>query len=109
MYDDLQASLIAIFSISLINSLITRIDIGNFENIEIVNSTIKNLKDLAVSVTLGQVEVKVELNGVNTKLTFVIILDDEITIEISFEIISTLSTNVNYELDLEGWLLKHYL
>lgn len=95
MYDDLQASLIAIFSISLINSLITRIDIGNFENIEIVNSTIKNLKDLAVSVILGQVEVKMELNGVNIKLTFVIILDDEITIEISFEIISTLSTNVN--------------
>lgn len=94
-----------------IDGLIAGIDIGNFENIEIVNSTIKNLKDVAVSVTSGQIGVKVDLNSVNPKLTFVITsddifpdsdsVDDEITIEISFEIIPTPSPEVNYELDLE--------
>lgn len=94
-----------------IDGLIAGIDIGNFENIEIVNSTIKNLKDVAVSVTSGQIGVKVDLNSVNPKLTFVITsddifpdsdsVDDEITVEISFEIIPTPSPEVNYELDLE--------
>ncbi|WP_279159899.1 glycoside hydrolase domain-containing protein [Thomasclavelia cocleata] len=94
-----------------IEGMIAGIEIGDFENIDIINSTINDLKDVAVSVTSGQIGVKVNLNGTYPKLTFVITSDDifpdsvsvdqEITVEISFEIIPTPTPDVDYELVLE--------
>lgn len=97
-----------------IDGLIAGVEIGDFEGIDIINSTIGDLKDIAVSVTSGQIGVKVDLNGTYPKLTFVITSDDifpdsdsvnqEITIELSFELIPIPRPDSNYELDVEALL-----
>lgn len=92
-----------------IEGMIAGMEIKDFENIDIINSTINDLKDVAKSVTSGQIGVKVNLNGTYPKLTFVITTDDifpdsatvdqEITVEISFEIIPNPTPDVDYKLD----------
>ncbi|MGO5179369.1 glycoside hydrolase domain-containing protein [Catenibacterium mitsuokai] len=92
-----------------IEGMIAGMEIKDFENIDIINSTINDLKDVAKSVTSGQIGVKVNLNGTYPKLTFVITtkdifpdsaaVDQEITVEISFEIIPNPTPDVDYKLD----------
>lgn len=92
-----------------IEGMIAGMEIKDFKNIDIINSTINDLKDVAKSVTSGQIGVKVNLNGTYPKLTFVITTDDifpdsaavdqEITVEISFEIIPNQTPDVDYKLD----------
>lgn len=92
-----------------IEGMIAGMEIKDFENIDIINSTINDLKDVAKSVTSGQIGVKVNLNGTYPKLTFVITTEDifpdsaavdqEITVEISFEIIPNPTPDVDYKLD----------
>ncbi len=48
----------------------------DFEGLDIINSTIDDLKDVAVSVTSGQIGFKVELDEVYPKLSFVIANED---------------------------------
>lgn len=92
-----------------IEGMIAGMEIKDFKNIDIINSTINDLKDVAKSVTSGQIGVKVNLNGTYPKLTFVITTEDifpdsaavdqEITVEISFEIIPNPTPDVDYKLD----------
>lgn len=92
-----------------IEGMIAGMEIKDFKNIDIINSTINDLKDVAKSVTSGQIGVKVNLNGTYPKLTFVITtkdifpdsaaVDQEITVEISFEIIPNPTPDVDYKLD----------
>lgn len=92
-----------------IEGMIAGMEIKDFKNIDIINSTINDLKDVAKSVTSGQIGVKVNLNGTYPKLTFVITtkdifpdsaaVDQEITVEISFEIIPNPTLDVDYKLD----------
>lgn len=55
-----------------IEGMIAGMEIKDFKNIDIINSTINDLKDVAKSVTSGQIGVKVNLNGTYPKLTFVL-------------------------------------
>lgn len=92
-----------------IEGMIAGMEIKDFKNIDIINSTINDLKDVAKSVTSGQIGVKVNLNGTYPKLTFIITtkdifpdsaaVDQEITVEISFEIIPNPTPDVDYKLD----------
>lgn len=92
-----------------IEGMIAGMEIKDFKNIDLINSTINDLKDVAKSVTSGQIGVKVNLNGTYPKLTFVITtkdifpdsaaVDQEITVEISFEIIPNPTPDVDYKLD----------
>lgn len=94
-----------------IEGLIAGVEIGDFEGIDIIDSTIDDLKEVAASVTAGQIGIKVNLNGINPKLTFVITADDifpdsgsinqEITIEICFELIPTPKPDLNSEYEFE--------
>lgn len=59
-----------------IEGMIAGMEIKDFKNIDIINSTINDLKDVAKSVTSGQIGVKVNLNGTYPKLTFVITTKD---------------------------------
>lgn len=91
-----------------IEGMIAGMEIKDFKNIDLINSTINDLKDVAKSVTSGQIGVKVNLNGTYPKLTFVITtkdifpdsaaVDQEITVEISFEIIPNPTPDVDYKL-----------
>ena len=55
-----------------IEGMIAGMEIKDFKNIDLINSTINDLKDVAKSVTSGQIGVKVNLNGTYPKLTFVL-------------------------------------
>lgn len=48
----------------------------DFEGLDIINSTIDDLKDVAISVISGQIGFKVELDEVYPKLSFVIANED---------------------------------
>ena len=84
---------------------------GDFEGLDIINSTIDDLKDVAVSVTSGQIGFKVELDEVYPKLSFVIgnedifsdteSVNEGITIEIRFIIIPKSSPDNDFEFDWE--------
>ena len=83
----------------------------DFEGLDIINSTIDDLKDVAVSVTSGQIGFKVELDEVYPKLSFVIANEDifpdtesvneGITIEIGFKIIQKSSPDNDFEFNWE--------
>lgn len=97
-----------------IEGLISGIELGDFEGIDIINSTIDDLKEVAVSITSGKIGVKVDLTSAFPKLTFIITsedilpdsdeLDEEITVEISFELIPTYEPEYNFEINVEELL-----
>lgn len=94
-----------------IDGLISNIGIGDFEGIDMINSTIDDLKEVAVSITSGKIGIKTDLISSFPKLTFVITSEDifpdsdtvneEITVEISFELIPTPQPEYNYEINVE--------
>lgn len=97
-----------------IEGLISGVELGDFEGIDIINSTIDDLKEVAVSVTSGKIGVKTDLNSAFPKLTFIITsedifpdldeIDEEITVEISFELIPTYEPEYNFEINVEALL-----
>ena len=97
-----------------IEGLISGIELGDFEGIDIINSTIDDLKEVAVSITSGKIGVKVDLTSAFPKLTFIITsedilpdldeIDEEITVEISFELIPTYEPEYNFEINVEALL-----
>ena len=98
-----------------VEGLISGIELGDFEGIDIINSTIDDLKEIAVSITLGKIGVKVNLTSAFPKLTFIITskdilpdsdeIDKEITVEISFELIPTYEPEYNFEINVEELLV----
>ncbi|WP_455682851.1 glycoside hydrolase domain-containing protein [Thomasclavelia sp.] len=99
-----------------IDAIAANVELGDFEGLDIINSTLDDLKDVAVSITSGQIGFKVELDEVYPKLSFVIGTEDifpdtdsvneGITIEISFKIIPRPSSEFDYELVIEALALS---
>ncbi|WP_278627801.1 glycoside hydrolase domain-containing protein [Thomasclavelia cocleata] len=94
-----------------IENITANVELGNFEGLDIINTTLDNLKDVAVSITSGQIGFKVELDEVFPKLSFIIGTEDifpdtdsvneGITIEIGFKIIPKPDINNNFEFNWE--------
>lgn len=97
-----------------IEGLISGIELGDFEGIDIINSTIDDLKEVAVSIKSGKIGIKTDLTSAFPKLTFIITsedifpdleeIDEEITVEISFELIPTYEPEYNFEINVEELL-----
>lgn len=94
-----------------ISSLTSEIEIDAQEALDVINGTISDLKEVAVSVTTGKIGFKFEASDGYPKLTFIVTSSDifpdsgsvnqEITVEISFKIIPNPSTppEPSYEID----------
>ena len=94
-----------------ITDLTTEIELDTSEAMDIISSTVANLKIVATSITVGNIGFKVEQEGECPKLTFIVTSEDivadsgtvnqEITVEISYKIVPNPSSGNNYEIDWE--------
>ena len=94
-----------------ITDLTTEIELDTSEAMDIISSTVANLKIVATSITVGNIGFKVEQEGGCPKLTFIVTSEDivadsgtvnqEITVEISYKIVPNPSSGNNYEIDWE--------
>lgn len=94
-----------------ITDLTTEIELDTSEAMDIISSTVANLKIVATSITAGNIGFKVEQEGGCPKLTFIVTSEDivadsgtvnqEITVEISYKIVPNPSSGNNYEIDWE--------
>lgn len=94
-----------------ITNLTSEIELDTSEAMDIISSTITDLKSVAISITAGKIGFKVEQEGGCPKLTFIVTSDDifpdsgtvnqEITVEISYKIVPKPSSGNNYEIDWE--------
>lgn len=94
-----------------ITNLTTEIELDTSEAMDIISSTVTDLKSVATSITAGNIGFKIEQEGGCPKLTFIVTSDDifpdsgtvnqEITVEISYKIVPKPSSGNNYEIDWE--------
>ncbi|WP_303195920.1 hypothetical protein [Thomasclavelia spiroformis] len=92
-------------------NLTTEIELDTSEAMDIISSTVTDLKSVATSITAGNIGFKIEQEGGCPKLTFIVTSDDifpdsdtvnqEITVEISYKIVPKPSSGNNYEIDWE--------